>query len=353
MNRKAFALLTALTTFSIGVLLAKSWLQPAPPEQKREPLLSRYELSGPYIHKNLSVFLIHGADESDRLYLPLQEALERKQVVVYETKEVNELAIENTSLTDEVFVQSGDIVKGGQQDRVLRVDLILPRNSGKTPIDAFCVENGRWHQRGAEQVNQFSSSTDMVSTKGLKMATKAQDPHQGKVWEEVAEAQSSLSRSVRNDVAGVASPSSLQLALENKRVQDAAADYLRNLSSIVDDKSDAIGYVFAINGDLNSGDVYSSSALFKRFWPRLLKASVLEAVAGGFELVPTGDEREAGVSFDAIKAFIVDAERGTESTSAITERTHMIRRESDKNLFLETRDMAHGGIWVHRSYLTK
>lgn len=50
--------------------------------------------------------------------------------MVYETKDVNELSVENRSHKD-IYVQSGDIVKGGQQDRVLAVDLIVPPRSGK------------------------------------------------------------------------------------------------------------------------------------------------------------------------------------------------------------------------------
>ena len=40
-----------------------------------------------------------------------------------------------------------------------------------------------------------------------------------------------------------------------------------------------IGYVFAINGHVNSADVYASRALFVKLWPKLLKASAVEAVA--------------------------------------------------------------------------
>jgi len=63
--------------------------------------------------------------------------MERKAVIVHETSEVNELSIENVSQTEEVLVQAGDIVKGGDQDRVLAVDLIMPARSGKVPIAAF------------------------------------------------------------------------------------------------------------------------------------------------------------------------------------------------------------------------
>ena len=74
-----------------------------------------YRFSGPYTHDNLTIFLIHGADQiKDRDILTLEEALNEKKVMVHETKNVNQLAIENVS-GQEVFVQAGDIVRGGQR----------------------------------------------------------------------------------------------------------------------------------------------------------------------------------------------------------------------------------------------
>src|ERR1044071_4516965 len=117
-----------------------------------------YRLEGPFTHGNLSVFLIHGKDKiKGTTFITLQEAMVQRKVIVRETRSVNELTIENVS-GDEVYVQSGDIVKGGQQDRMMAVDLILPPRSGKIPISAFCVENGRWSQRGSEAVSTFNSS---------------------------------------------------------------------------------------------------------------------------------------------------------------------------------------------------
>ena len=37
--------------------------------------------------------------------------------------------------------------------------------------------------------------------------------------------------------------------------------------------------LFAINGKLNNAEIYGSSALFRKLWPKLLKASAVEAVA--------------------------------------------------------------------------
>ena len=78
----------------------------------------------------LSVFLVHGKDRiKGQTFLTLEEALIQKKVIVRETREVSRLTIQNVS-TEEVYVQSGDIVKGGAQDRMLVVDLILPPTFG-------------------------------------------------------------------------------------------------------------------------------------------------------------------------------------------------------------------------------
>lgn len=348
MKKKTFAFLIALLTFVVGVGLARFSLQKPAISHKEELQLSNYRLSGPYQHENLTVFLIHGPDQPDsRMFTTLQEAMERRIVTVHETSDVNELAIENTSSLEEVFVQAGDIVKGGRQDRVLSVDLILPAKSGKVPISAFCVENGRWSQRGFESAHVFSLSQAMVATKQLKLATRA-EPSQARVWNEVRNTQEKLSTNVGVPVAAADSETSLQLSLEHGRVQESSAAYTNKLLSIIDGSKDVIGFAFAINNQLNSADVYSSSALFKRFWPRLLKTAAIEAVA---ELTP--NVKNEIVSMATTGEFMISSERGDETFTDVTSRTRMLKRDGAKGVFFETRDMDHQGAWVHRSYLTK
>ncbi len=164
---------------------------------------SDYKISGPYSHKNLTVFLIHGDNKSTaKVPLTLQEAMAQKKVKVIETGDVNQLAIQNVS-NEEVFVQSGDIVKGGQQDRVLAMDLLVPPRSGRVPIDSFCVEHGRWQQRGQEMATAFSSSEQSLNHKDLKMAAKSAKS-QNEVWAKVEESQSKLGRNAM--VAASATP---------------------------------------------------------------------------------------------------------------------------------------------------
>src|SRR5207237_7586483 len=115
------------------------------------------KLTGPYTQDNLTIYLVHGPDTVHGEYLTLEEGLAAKKVIVNETGNVNELTIENQSDMP-VYVQSGDIVKGGRQDRTIGVDIVLAPHSKKIPIASFCVEHGRWTQRGSEPAALFSSS---------------------------------------------------------------------------------------------------------------------------------------------------------------------------------------------------
>ena len=306
-----------------------------------------YRVSGPFTHKNLTIFLIHGKNQIEgKSFLTLQEALEQKKVVVYETKDVNELSIENRSDQD-IYVQSGDIVKGGQQDRVLAVDLIVPPKSGRLPIAAFCVESGRWNKREGEKVEVFASSAEVIVTKDLKLAAKSAQS-QGAVWKNVSVAQDKLSENLSTRVNSSVSESSLQLAVENKKVQETAAGYTTALADVVKGKHDVIGYVFAINGAVNSADVYASNELFKKLWPKLLKANAIEAIA---ELQK--DLKFEPATHEDVMTFLAEAERSKASEKELTERIELLTREDDKNIFFETRDRAHKGAWIHRNYIRK
>ena len=307
---------------------------------------SDYRLSGPYTHKNLSIFLVHGKSViKSKSFLTLEEALVQKKVVVYETKSVNELSIQNFS-DEDVYVQSGDIVKGGAQDRMIGVDLIVPPRSGKLPISAFCVEHGRWSGRGNERATVFNSSSDAASTKEIKLAAK-RSTSQGEVWESVAVAQDKLSRSVGTRVNSNVSESSLQLAVENSKVRETADSYVKALGNIADRSDDVIGYVFAINGKVNSADIYGSNVLFRKLWPKLLKANAVEAIA---ELQP-GKFKPA--SPESVSGFLSDSEKAKGADKDMSPRVNLMTREDDENIFFETRDKKENGAWIHRNYIKK
>jgi hypothetical protein len=303
-------------------------------------------LSGPFTHDNLTIFLIHGADKSAKNLLTLDEAIDQRKVVVYETRNVNELAVENVS-SEDVFIESGDIVKGGAQDRTLKDDIILPSKSGKVSLNSFCVEHGRWTRRGSEDVGTFGEAHQAIASKDLKMAVKMKQD-QREVWARVAEAQAQLSSNLRTDVRAAPSPTSFAMTLEAPAVQRSIDGFLQDLAGIINGKNDIIGYAFAIDGKLNSADVYGSHDLFAKLWMKLLRATSVEAVTA----YQAGKKFEP-VTASAVKTALADAESGKASATNLTTRTEVVVKETAQNVMFETRDRAQHEIWIHRNYLTK
>lgn len=304
-------------------------------------------ITGPYTHENLAVFLLHGKDQlPGKHFLTLGEALAQKKAVVYETSQVNELLVENLSDV-EIYIQSGDIVKGGKQDRTFGYDLILPPHSGKIRIKSFCVEHGRWQARGDEKAEEFDSSEQRLAGKQLKIAAIKQSD-QSEVWRNVTVVQDKLSANLNASVNAPQSASSLQLSLENEKVKETVADYVRALQSIVDKKNDVIGFAFAINGVVNSADVYASHELFVKMWPKLLKSSAVEAIA---EL--TSDKRLKAATPAMVSASIKDAEKGKRSEISVSSRVRVVTSETEQNLLFETQDQENREQWIHKSYIQK
>ena len=112
----------ALAINFVGVKAEAQALKPASNLVKTLP----YTISKPFTVGNLSVFLVCGKDKvPGQKYLTLNEGVAQKEVIVRETADVNLLKIDNLS-NAVVFIQSGQIVKGGQQDRALQSDMLIP-----------------------------------------------------------------------------------------------------------------------------------------------------------------------------------------------------------------------------------
>ena len=328
---------------------------------------SEHRLSGPAVSENLAVYFVLGNSSDGPVPLTLQEAMADDTVRVYETGNVNELAIENRG-AEGVFVQAGDIVKGGQQDRSLTVSLLLPPHSGRIPIASFCVEPNRWSQRGHEDVHHFSSANAAMPSREAMIAMKApldagsamqrslaSDPsqrpiaetreRQHAVWDYVASINRALSANLSSNSGPMPAPGSLQTALEDDKLKEAQGSYIKLLRPAGESDPDTIGYVFAVNGKLEGGDVYSSNALFRKMWPKLLAASVTEAIANRNSAAVTAP------SIETVRAFVSAAERGNPTVAKLTQDVRLETRETEQALFFET--AWADGRWVHRNYLAK
>lgn len=239
-------------------------------------------LSSPVTVQNLTAWFIlapAGPSPADPDYAVLEESIDARTTLVHETGEVNELLIENTGDLD-LFIQAGDIVKGGRQDRTIAADFVVPARSGKIPLPAYCVEQSRWHRRNLESDRQFSTSTDFLASKKARHALRVAKS-QGAVWESVAEEQASLLAALGSEVRSVESPTSLQLTYENEGVRHAIEDYttvLQPAAAAAAAGGQAVGVVWAIDGVLSHADRYVTPTLFAKLWRKLLRAAATEAL---------------------------------------------------------------------------
>ena len=280
--------------------------------------------------------------------------MEQGALKVMETGNIGELVVRNVS-DREVFIQAGDIVKGGMQDRVLTVSMIVPPGSGDIPVGAFCVESGRWRGRGSESKREFSASTARMPSKAGRMAlyrrsrrragVEAGGNPQRRIWASVRETQTALDRAARRPVADERSRSSLQLSLESAALRPVLQGYEDALGKLADEHPDAAGYVFAVGGKIEGGDLFGSAGLFRKAWPRQLRAAATEALASG------DAPGRAQPTLAEAAAFLDGARNGRPTARALPGGTILETRETEMSLFTQTGRPTGG--WVHRSFIAR
>lgn len=348
MNAKAVLAAACAVLIVAGPMAVGGEPAKAPPAGKDTKAaavsIADYRISGPYTHENLAIFLVHGKDRIKGEFLTLQEAIKAKKLIVRETGNVSSLTVENVGKV-KIYIQSGEIIKGGKQDRMFQYDYIVPPMSGKKPISSFCVEQGRWARRGNENLHVFASSNNNAVGNSIKLAAKL-DGSQRKVWASVTVTQGKLSGSVGQSVNNVNSATSLQLSLENKKLKAAVSGYQKKLADAPKDHKDVIGFAVVINGEVSSLDMYACRSLFVKLWPKLLETSAFEAVAdrkkGAKTKTPTAED---------VRKFALAVEKARAVMKRINSMMLMNIRQSNVSALFETIDENNDEI--HRSYLKK
>jgi hypothetical protein len=170
----------------------------------------------------------------------------------------------------------------------------------------------------------------------------------------VAEQQTKLSENVSRltgknvDTRDAASGSSLQLTLENRDLDSVKKHYLNKLGSILNGKTDIIGFVYAINGEINSAEVYNNKSLFRALWPKLLDAAITEAIT------ECDSERQLQpVQTEDLKAFFETAVDGSVTERRVWKTTRVKTYATPMTVLFETLDLAADGAWVHKSFIHK
>lgn len=210
--------------------------------------------------------------------------------------DVNELMVVNNS-DKPLYLMPGEIIIGGSQDRTIGQELVIAPDGKPVPIDVFCVEHGRW---GHQDEGQYASLAQAASREEprasaitLQEGDVAREANRGKfvgsvgslskparlavqsgggqqkVWEEVAG---------ENAKAGVKSRSG---AFTGNYAEEEAVSrlgpYIKKLHDPVAKTENVVGAIVAVNGRVESMDVFESTPLFRKLWPKLLKSYALDA----------------------------------------------------------------------------
>jgi len=248
----------------------------------------------PISHGNLTIFPVVAPKSYDtHQFLTLDEGLRSGEVVVSENggnpglqrrpiptpgPQVNKLMLVNNS-DRALLLLAGEIVTGGKQDRVVGSDRIVPPKSDPVDLSVFCVEPGRW-----------TGATNSFSTKGYNMAQPSvrrkamADKDQAQVWAEVGGANSRMAAAAPNSAPGLGGTTSYAKVMDNKEVQqsvDAVAKPMeRSYDNVMRELRDrkAVGVVVAVNGRIIWADLFASTSLLEKYWPKLVRSYAAESI---------------------------------------------------------------------------
>lgn len=266
-----------------------------------------YQVLAPIRHGNLTIFPVVAAQSHDTsTFLTLDEGLRSGDVVVTEAgslgplvrprhahsvwdeqrhngAEVNRLVLVNNSKRP-LLLLAGEIVTGGKQDRIIGTDRLVPAESDPVDLSVFCVEPGRW----VETSGKFSAPASKSVVGGLvqpSVRAKAMaDKNQQQVWDEVHNEQVSVAAAMPGPVrTQVETMSSYARVMENaeveKQVDQVVAPMQQEYQSVIGQLHDkhAVGVVVAVNGEIIWADVFASTQLLEKYWPKLVRSYAAES----------------------------------------------------------------------------
>lgn len=261
-----------------------------------------YKVLEPIRHGHLTVFpVVAGTAHDTHDFLTLDEGLRSGEVVVNESGEitplmrpphgantvrprdgaqVNQLVLVNNSKRPLILL-AGEIVTGGKQDRVIGKDRLVPAESDPVDLGVFCVEPGRW--TGSKM--SFGATAAGMAQPAVR-AKAMSDKDQEKVWAEVRKMQVEVTAAASAPAvaAELQSTTSYARVMQNddvkQKVDAVAAPIQRDYQSLIKQLRDhnAVGVVVAVNGEIIWADIFASTNLLEKYWPKLVRSYAAEAI---------------------------------------------------------------------------
>ena len=239
---------------------------------------------------------------------------------------MNRLVLINNSKRP-LLLLAGEIVAGGKQDRVIGKDRIVPAESDPVDLSVFCVEPGRWvatSERfgtsgatygggvGAGSAGGASASAGTLMAQPSVRAKAMGDKDQDQVWAEVRKQQQAMETVEVSAAAplvnteAIRTTSSYAVVMENRdvkeKVDEVAKPIEQNYQSLIGQLRDrkAVGVVVAVNGHIIWADIFASTELLEKYWPKLVRSYASEAVVSRAKGAEVGSAQA--------EAFLADME---------------------------------------------
>lgn len=184
---------------------------------------------------------------------------------------VNALTVQNKS-QDAIFLMSGDVVTGGNQDRVISQDQVVMPGTVKN-IEVFCVEKGRWRYddptatENEKKIFAFKGYYNVASPQVRQAVQRT--GNQEAVWNAVAKV-----TSANNVESGTHTYAALETTNEAKAKRDA---YLRYFDGKISSLPKMVGMVVVCGDRVLGVDIFGHPDLFRRQYDALLHGYVAEA----------------------------------------------------------------------------
>jgi len=232
--------------------------------------------------------------------------------------EVNRLVLYNNS-SKPLLLLAGEIVTGGKQDRVIGSDRIVPSNTGPVDLSVFCVEPGRW----VGSSMKFGSIGAPMAQPSVRMPAMAMRD-QNRVWDNVRSSNAKMVNNLSSaDAAAVAGTSSYAKVFESDPVRRMVAQYggTESEQAILRDLRDkgAAGVVVAVDGHVLWADVFASTELLAKYWPKLMRSYAAEAItSAGSASAPDPHEAQAYVNTLSGSREVTETEPGIYRRADIT-----------------------------------
>ncbi|HLJ76178.1 MAG TPA: DUF6569 family protein [Acidobacteriaceae bacterium] len=272
---------------------------------------SPYRVLPPIQRGNLTIFpLVANRSYDTSKLLTLDEGIRSGQVIITEEgqerglvrpgqafpprtgPQVNRLVLYNNS-SRPLLLLAGEIVTGGHQDRVVGADSIVPAQTGPIDLGVFCVEPGRWTGPSPK----FGAVATPMAQPSVRMPAMVEG-NQAKVWDSAGKARANIANQLSApEAAAVAGTTSYAQAFQSAPVEKRIEQYggLESEQAILRElrKEGATGVVVAVGGNILWADAFASTDLLARYWPKLVRSYVAEAMTtGGVNTTPDVHQAE-------------------------------------------------------------